>query len=329
MFSPPVRESGAPWLRRGFSFLSGFPTEKRKRILLMPFDIQAVADDSGCKGQGSHLVMGGLIAPAEIWADFSVKWAECLQETPTIRYFKLYEATSCTGQFSGMGAPMRDAKLAALAAVISRYRMVAMLVSVDLADHEMDSATARPTKSRGSNQLKQLASIGTIAANPYYEAYMCFIMGACFDLWDMGLREQFDFIVDEHPSLGAKTAAWYPVVKKIVPEPMRSIMPVAPIQRDDKSFMPLQAADMIAGLERLAVEGKSGFAWLEECFSSVVRASRCVRINKAWYERNAAIVKATDFQPSAESLVELERLGGPLIHGAEALDFFKKKWLLP
>ncbi|MDQ6770381.1 MAG: hypothetical protein M3Z54_10380, partial [Gemmatimonadota bacterium] len=266
------------------------------------------------------LVMGGLMAPALVWANFSTAWAACLQAVPKIDYFKLFEATGCTGQFSTMGETARDAKVAALAAVLLGHEVVALRVSVHLADHaEFSPATRRLTGSRRrrSKRQKRIDYVEATAANPYFQAYVSFILGACYDLWEFGLREQFDFIADEHPSLGARTAAWYPVVKSLAFTPMRSIMPAAPVQRDDETFLPLQAADMIAGLERLALEGKQDFAWLRERLTAIRSASRCVCIDRAWFLRTAAITKSLDLQPTLESMIELARLQGAPIPGPD------------
>jgi len=234
--------------------------------------MQAIADDSGCKGQGPVIVMAGLIGHAEWWADFSDRWDACLNEAPTIRYFKFYEAAHRKGQFAGFSKQARDNKMLSLVQTLDeRHPFSVLHVTVNIAEHEKAIAHVFPRRD------KRLFPAHGAEQSPYFDAYTSFVEAACVHLWRQGERDQFDFIVDVHPSLGRRAKEWYPAVHAAMPEPFRSIMPAEPIPKDDERFLPLQAADLIAGIQRDANTPPLGteFAWLADRFTNVKPSPMC------------------------------------------------------
>jgi hypothetical protein len=278
--------------------------------MLMP--MQAVADDSGCKGQGAVVVIAGLVGRAEWWGDFADKWDTCLKESPSIRYFKMYEAARLNGQFARLSKRQRDAKLIALVEVLNSHPFEELYITVDIAAHaKMFGAfyegRPAPRKKNRTQHEKDEATLG----NPYFYAYDCFISAACFNLWEAGEREPFEFIVDEHPSLGERVKRWYPVVRTIMKEPFRDIMPLDPMPRNDEAFKPLQAADMLAGLQRMAAHGDNEFGWLRRHFTIVKPATRCVHMNEAWFEFIRSLSTPERREPmSTETMIQLARMQG-------------------
>lgn len=298
-----------PWLPDGFAFLSGYVESVRRRRVLVP--MQVIADDSGSKGQGTHIVMAGLSGPATAWATFSDHWAACLKESPSISHFKMYDAVKRIGPFAGFSSSARDAKLVALAKVMNEYPFDLLRVSVDLAEHErifgpVADALAKPKR-------RHSAAKPAIIANPYFYVYHVFIGAACYHLWNSGHREQFDFIVDVHPKHGNDAAYWYPLISGEMPEPMRAIMPVAPVQRDDLKFLPLQGADLVAWLQRRGAEGtRHHFGWLQEHLTNVRASDWCVDLDAAFLDRmeRAAAADLAAGIPKIETLNEIRRLLG-------------------
>lgn len=289
----------------GFSFLSGFPTLVRKRRVLVPF--QVMADDSGCGGQGP-LVIAGLIGQAEAWGRFADQWVDCLHQSPRIEYFKMREAAGRpTGEFYGFTATQRDDKLKALVKIIDDFEFTALHLTLDLAAHAkaFDLPVAAP-KVRGGKSVKKTQKLLAIATNPYFVTYHTFMSAACFHLWEEeGSRETFDFIVDEHPSLGAPTSAWYPAMLTLMEEPQRSIMPSKPIPRNDEEFMPLQAADMIAWLQRNANNDKGkDMEWLGDCFTKLKQSPWCMMLHDEYF----AFLRARADKVRAERPLPLETL---------------------
>ena len=246
----------SPWLPKGFEFLSGLPTEERKRRTLVL--VQVYADESGGKGQTRHFLMAALMSTAEKWACFSDEWRACLAQHPRVGQFKMKDAASCTGQFFGFSEPQRDDKLRALARIINRYANAITYSCIDLDAH--DETWARALEKPWSE--------------PYFWPYQNTIMASCFELWGAGLRERFEMIFDANVIFGPRARHWYPLIQDVVrhrePE-AATILPVDPMFRDDAEFRPLQAADLFAWCIRDAtdIQGAGQFEWLLDELRSV------------------------------------------------------------
>jgi len=244
-----VGDDADSWLPDGFSFLSGLPTEARKRRFVVP--LQVYADESGGKGQGRYFAMAGLLAHSEDWAVFSEQWAHCLRQSPAIRLFKMKDAAGLSGEFYGWSATARDEKLVALASIINRY-----VISVTYSVIDLD-AFAKYWRTRLSKPM----------SDPYFMPYQNTILATAFDLDDHKWKERFEIVFDEHVILGPRAHRWYPMLLEIVRLEHPSVMPLMPIsptfQRDDE-FMPLQAADLYAWCIRKGTQQapNSDFDWL-------------------------------------------------------------------
>jgi uncharacterized protein DUF3800 len=211
--------------------------------------IQVYVDDSGDEGQGPLpcLVLGGLIGRAEDWAIFSDLWRQCLGQTPAILYFKMSEAVGRNGQFYGFTTEQRDEKLRRLARIIDQFHFVAI--------HSLIETTGLAELTKGHMKPTD---------TPYYMAFYDLLYAVNKEVSQEGGQERFEIIFDEQPSLGAKVRALYPFARLIyeATEPGSiALLPIDLLFRDDKEFMPLQAADMIAWLRRRRVTDDS-FAWL-------------------------------------------------------------------
>src|SRR5687768_17428435 len=55
-----------------------------------------------------------------------------------------------------------------------------------------------------------------------------------------------EFFFDENVIFGPRAKAWYLVIRAMSPPNVRARMPVEPFFRNDKTTMPLQAADLTA-----------------------------------------------------------------------------------
>ncbi len=214
---------------------------------------QVIGDESGTKGSDRDFVMAGLIGRAEDWAQFSDEWSRCLDAFPTIGHFKMYDADHRTGEFTGFSDEMRDRKIEALARIVTGYGFQSLYISVEIAG--VVEHVGKHTISRGQ---------------PYFLAFNSFIGAACFELWSRGETEHFEVIFDENPKFGQRAKRWFPAVRNLMPNPMRSILPVEPLFKDDKDFVPLQAADMIAWFARRGIRSTPHrFLWLAPIFATM------------------------------------------------------------
>ena len=236
--------SGA-WLPNGMSFLSGLPEKERRdrRIVV----IQAYVDESGGKGQSSVFVFSALVATANDWANFSDQWRSILDEPPKVDYFKFYEASRRKEQFKRFSVRQRDDKIKKLLAPIRGAIEVFCVADMAGFAETLEKYNERPLK------------------DPYFQQFHILIMAISLTLLDMGIKERFEIFFDEHRIFGPKAKAWYPIVRDICDEDIRSLMPVEPHFETDKEFLPLQAADMLAGLRRAWNDNaldRFGLSWM-------------------------------------------------------------------
>lgn len=63
-----------------------------------------------------------------------------------------------------------------------------------------------------------------------------------------------DFVFDEQGPVGVDAVAWYSHFKSTQKPHISALMGSTPIFRDDKLFLPLQAADMVAGHKRRCID---------------------------------------------------------------------------
>ena len=234
-------------------FLSGLPEVTRKRRHLLV--IQAYIDDSGVKGTDPVLVLAGFLSSAEKWAAFFDDWKKQLEAHPSIAYLKMNEAarTVPSGEFYGWSEEDIDAKLRGFVSVLKRYAQRAIYVLIDLEAHT-ELHIEGPQK------------------DAFYTAATTMLSAVCFDCLDEGIKEEIEIIFDTQVIFGPRLALWYPAIKDALNQSanedqrdLARVLPPSPLFRDDHTFYPLQAADVLAWLLRHAFSGnRNRFEWIAE-----------------------------------------------------------------
>ena len=201
----------------------GYSRPERYERVIMAF--QAAIDDSG-QGHGSVYVLAGFVAPAEAWFQFEDEWSEALKDNG-LAYFKTREAMGFAGQFeSGWDVPRRDAFILRLIDIIKRRVSFAVQVTLLHADY---LAHVKGKIDRAMDQPYVLTAFSTMMVANRRTLY----------------RDgdgPVDFVFDTE---NARTQGY-------VRRAHRASLRVAPlfgdppIFRDDKRFLPLQAADLMA-----------------------------------------------------------------------------------
>jgi len=238
---------------------------------------QVWVDDSGTKGTDTLFVFASIGMTAEEWAAFSEEWGRRLAAPPTIRYFKWDEAVGCHGEFRRLSGPERDTKVRSLVGLINAYRIRVLPLVVDLEGFEQTVAQEFP---------KPLN-------HPYFWSCHNLILSVATDLYRWaGQRERFEIVFDEQVIFAPRVKLYYPFTQIMAamhrPE-IAPILPNEPLFRDDKQFMPLQAADLFAGLTRAFMSDKATpLGWVRESLPNIVYSPE----RRAW-ERGelAAFVK--------------------------------------
>jgi hypothetical protein len=207
--------------------------------------------------------LAGFIATAEKWAEFSEQWAQHLSSSPRIGHFKMAEAVKLNGEFRFWKPETRDRKLEGFISILRRFAQRAINVVIDLPAYEEQIAPYL---------LQPMSS-------PYFMGAYTILSGVCLDVLDeIGRSEKIELIFDQQAIFAPRMRAWYPLVKDLIehssPE-LQGMLPLTPIFKDDKEFLPLQASDVIAWLFRMACSGqRNRFEWIADELSPAIPMSK-------------------------------------------------------
>jgi hypothetical protein len=197
-------------------------------------------DDSGSDIGSQWYVLAGFIAPVEQWKAVSTKWAATLDKEPSLRYFKMSEAMAMDGQFRrGWTVPLRDQRI---------LELVEIIEAID------------PPRIECFLQRKLFNTFvkGIIRGNafndPYFILFYHIVLSIAAHAEELGWHRDCDFIFDEQGTLGDHAVErWNWMKQNIDAINAANVSPYLgspPIFRNDVTFRPLQAADMIAWLVR-------------------------------------------------------------------------------
>ncbi len=202
---------------------------RSKRGLLF---LQAFIDDSGV-GQPPMSVMGGFVAPAEKWADFAAEWQEILDMRPSIAYLKMNEAAAHAGQFWHWSDERRDERIALFFSLIEKYATVGITSAVPT---EIYNAVFRKHISKEWKHLK----------HPYYMLFFGIVHSISIHFERIGHTDPIDFIFDSQPDQTKRIMEAWDYLRVAGDPKLRHLVANPPIFRDDRTTLPLQAADLHA-----------------------------------------------------------------------------------
>lgn len=253
--------------------------------------IQAYVDDSGGKGQGTVFVFSALISSALVWSQFADAWKKCLEQAPSIRYFKMKEAAKLHGEFRRFTVTARDEKIERLCRIIAGGGLVEhhCVIKLDDFDATLREHSAGPMR------------------DPYFFPFQVIILGVGYQLLEVGHQESFEIFFDEHFIFGPRAKAWYPVVRAMMDDDLRAIAPVEPFFRSDLDVLPLQAADLTAWLHRRENnEGLGEFKWIQDALYGLVPSTTS---NRLTVERMREIIaksyaRTPDFLEKRKNAIE-------------------------
>src|SRR5882672_3149158 len=210
------------------ALVSGYPREARAaKVLVM---LQAFIDDSASEQGDRNLFLAGYIQRAPVWTAFSDDWQLVLASHPKIAHLHMVEAESLRGEFRGWSASQRDLKIQALAEVIERHGAVSIVCSI--------------SRNIFNSVLKPIAPYAL--SSPYFYCFYGIIITAARWALARNGNVPIDFIFDEHGALGTEASGWYEVIRQLQKPEIQQFLGSTPVFRDDKKFLPLQAADMLA-----------------------------------------------------------------------------------
>lgn len=221
------RASPAGASERIWSLVSGLPSHKRRRRIL--FMLQAYIDDSA-RGDEDLFVLAGFVSTTEKWAAFSDEWQRLLDHRSRyyrkLEYFKMSEMTSAADRerCEWFYRIIEDHVLGALSVTIPTKEL-------------------RRQVNRRFDDPKWRERLG----NPWHHAVGSLVNAYATRrrMWNLDLpREPVDFVFDETGDKRGLIDGW-DRLKELNPENAH-LMGATPVFRDDKEYLPLQAADMLA-----------------------------------------------------------------------------------
>jgi hypothetical protein len=234
--------------------------------------LKVFADDSGSGGDSKWFVLGGYLASAEAWIAFEPQWSAALADGRPIEYFKASEAESRKGQFEGFSVDERNAKIDTLIAVIVKHARQAVYVRVRQEHYD--------------EIIK--GSVPPAWDSPYYYLFMT-LMTCCTAVErQYGSGSPIRFIFDTHQTLASRSENMYSKLRNI-PQFAGSVSGVQ--FEDEKQFLPLQSADLLAWQVRRSL-----------CVPDEPRRKHLDASRACAYSPMSYILQPKDLQDAANSL---------------------------
>jgi hypothetical protein len=189
--------------------------------------LTAYVDDSGSGGDSPYYVLGGYLSTVSEWELFTQEWDAALRTKPSIEYFKSAEAEALDGQFQLVLREIKDYKINKLLEIIQKHVLQCVTSTMRQSDYN------EIVKSRITPEWD----------NPYYFCFMGMV-GTCA-LFDkhFGYGEPIDFVFDTQEGLENHARRLYGDFQRL---PMFRDHVGNIDFRDDKQFLPLQAADLVS-----------------------------------------------------------------------------------
>ncbi|HWA95971.1 MAG TPA: DUF3800 domain-containing protein [Terracidiphilus sp.] len=191
--------------------------------------MKAFIDDSGSGGDSPWFVLAGYLGTVDAWDKFDRPWLAVLDGPPKIEYFKSSEAESLRsdGQWKGITAEQRNRRIDALIQVIGDHATQPFCVRLQQKDYD--------------EVIKQW--VPPMWQNPYYFLFIGFLSSVTSINKFLGGGKQIEFIFDHNNQVKKPSLKLYEQVAHLSQFAGR----IRDIHyEDEKIFLPLQAADLIA-----------------------------------------------------------------------------------
>lgn len=206
------------------------PQQAGERLFVV---LQAFIDESYDKD--GVFVLGGYIATAEAWENFSREWEEmlphALQDKKGRYHFKMREMAT---------NPDRMERVPWFFRIIEKHVLGFVSAKIDMSDLKRAVSRIR---------VPGVEIDWGKYANPYFVTFRCLMDMFHIHRPQMAeaipLDEKIDFYFDNHVEVAAIDAMWSNYLKER-PDEVRQYYGANPVFRDDKEFLPLQAADFWA-----------------------------------------------------------------------------------
>jgi hypothetical protein len=225
-----------------FAGFAGYEQPEKRLVVA----IEAYIDESGSEKNDAIFVLAGFFGEAGQWIEFSDDWRKCLSELPALSSLHMVDAPRLSGDFTNWKREARNAKLRSLAEVIKSHtvspnglRAIYFTTPFDVFKEHVVRDLEKP-----------LSAV-------YLWGLFLILVAIQKDLDERGVSGPFDPIFDRNDVFGRKARVLYPLIRDSVNDKLKISLPYDAAFKDDQSFPPLQAADMLAYLLRRSWNSKS------------------------------------------------------------------------
>ena len=208
--------------------------------------LRCFIDDTGNDPKVFAFNFAGWVANVEEWERFSDAWRSELNRKPSIKYFKHNEAKGQTGEFTGWQPADCDRKMLSLAQVIAKHEVYGVVTGIR---HAVVAALLKHSVA----SPKELRSVLHFS-RPYDWCFHSITTMVLQYQVNLATGEPVDFIFDEGDSAFEDCSRLYRQLKTILPPAMKAIAGCVS-EGNDKTLMPLQAADLLAGQSTVKLRG--------------------------------------------------------------------------
>jgi hypothetical protein len=205
-----------------------------------------VIDDSGSDKGDRRLFMAGFVSTAENWALFSDAWAAELRAGKPINYLKMREANSRDGEFCGWTQGEVREKLARLKALVDYFAPMSFHNSM--------------SRSADWEAFRAIAPRGL--GNAHFSCTFGIVSSVCRFAASHKHPSKIEFIFDTQAEIEDEVDLFFEYMAESIPKEARALIARKPRYEDDKTFAPLQAADMLAWHLRRRHEDHG--SWMKE-----------------------------------------------------------------
>lgn len=203
--------------------------------------LKSFVDDSGSDGNSDWYVLAGYTGTVDGWDRFDDLWNEVLDDHPRIEYFKSSEAESLRpdGQWAGVTVDQRNRKIDRLIGVIKRCAHRSFCTRIKQKDYDAIVKGNIPEK----------------WDSPYYILFVNAIAAAINIERIDGDWDEIDFVFDKDSQHQHRFDLILPRLNGMSSLDGRFVNAV---RRDEKQFLPLQAADLLAWQTRRFLQHDGG-----------------------------------------------------------------------
>jgi len=205
-------------------------------------------DGSGPANNFGRYVMAGFVSFCPTWAEIAERWAEVLAEKPAIPKFKL--SLSRNPEWRGewrISKDQMDRKIRKLAALVTPpSTLFSIICTIDIQEfHEVIESR----KARSNRVLRKTLGKYTMKT-PYAMLFHNTVAITLEQVSKLGIYgDQVDFVFDRENELFDNANTLLRNVRPIMKPELSGLLGDA-VQRDEDKVLPLQAADLIAGLSK-------------------------------------------------------------------------------